>query len=300
MLNSSMSRRSALVTLTSMVPCAFAIDPIVRPIKGSRLKLGLAAYSLRKYLDLKNPSNPKMDLMAFADFAAANGCDAIEPTSYYFQDTSIAGILKLKNHCARLGLEITGSAVGNNFCLKDEGQRQDQVKLVTDWLDKVSMLGGRTLRVFAGTVAKGQTEEQCREWTITCLKQACDYAEKVGVFVALENHGGITATSKQLLSLVKSVNHHWFGVNLDSGNFHTEDPYSDLEAIAPYAVVTQFKSEIQPKGSPKQNADYERLLEILRKSNYSGYVILEYEAAQEPLVGIPTELKALAKALHRN
>jgi sugar phosphate isomerase/epimerase len=64
--------------------------------------------------------------------------------------------------------------------------------------------------------------------------------------------------------------------------------------------VTQFKSEIQPKGSPKQNADYERLLEILRKSNYSGYVILEYEAAQEPLVGIPTELKALAKALHRN
>jgi sugar phosphate isomerase/epimerase len=300
MLHSKLSRRGALITLASMVPAALAIDPIVRPLKGSRLKLGLAAYSLRKYLDLKNPSKPSMDLMAFADFAAANGCDAIEPTSYYFRDTSLTGILQLKNHCARLGLEITGSAVGNNFCLEDEGKRQAQVKLVTDWLDKVSILGGRTLRVFAGNLAKGQVEEECREWTITCLKQACDHAAKVGVFVALENHGGITATSKQLLSIVKSVDHPWFGVNLDSGNFHTDDPYSDLEAIAPYAVVSQFKSEIHPKGGAKQHADYERLVGILQKSQYSGYVILEYEAAEEPLVGIPAELKALGKVLRRS
>ena len=39
------------------------------------------------------------------------------------------------------------------------------------------------------------------------------------------------------------------------------------------------------------------LVSILRKANYSGYVILEYEAADEPLEAIPVELKAIAKSL---
>lgn len=294
-----MNRRFALTALAGSSTLGWAIDPIVRPLAGSRFKLGLAAYSLRKYLDLKAPVKPTMNLQDFADFAAEHGCDAIEPTSYYFSDTSPAAVLNLKNHCARLGIEVTGSAVGNNFCHPDDSKRQEQVKLVTDWLERVSLLGGRTLRVFAGSVSKGTTEEQCRKWAIECLKKTCDHAAKVGVYVALENHGGITATAEQLIGLVKAVDHPWFGVNLDSGNFKTEDPYQDLEKLAPYAVVTQFKSEIQPKGRPKQRADYDRLVSILKKSNYSGYVILEYEAAEEPMKTIPEELKALAKSLRR-
>ena len=292
-----MNRRSALAGLAGTAATVFAIDPISRPLAGSRFKMGLAGYSLRKYLDLKMPANPKMDLLRFAEFAAKHGCDAIEPTSYYFPDTSLPAVIALKNHCARLGIEITGSAVGNNFCLPDEKKRQEQIQLVTNWLDRVSLLGGRTLRVFAGSAPKGITEEQCRKWTIDSLKATCEHAAKVGVYVALENHGGITATAEQLISLVKAVDHPWFGVNLDSGNFKTEDPYQDLEKLAPYAVVTQFKSEIQPKGQPKQKADYNRLVSILRKANYSGYVILEYEAADEPLEAIPVELKAIGKSL---
>ena len=292
-----MNRRSALAGLAGTAATVFAIDPISRPLAGSRFKMGLAGYSLRKYLDLKMPANPRMDLLRFAEFAAKHGCDAIEPTSYYFPDTSLPAVIALKNHCARLGIEITGSAVGNNFCQPDEKKRQEQIQLVTDWLDRVSLLGGRTLRVFAGGTPKGITEEQCRKWTIDSLKATCEHAAKVGVYVALENHGGITATAEQLISLVKAIDHPWFGVNLDSGNFKTEDPYQDLEKLAPYAVVTQFKSEIQPKGQPKQKADYNRLVSILRKANYSGYVILEYEAADEPLEAIPVELKAIAKSL---
>ena len=297
MQDSTMNRRKALVALGATASITSAIDPIVRPVDGSRFKLGLAAYSLRKYLDLKSAVKPLMTLQGFANFAAQHGCDAIEPTSYYFADTSLSAIISLKNHCARLGIEITGSAVGNNFCQQDESKRNEQVKLVTDWLDRVSLLGGRTLRVFAGSVSKGTTEEQCIRWTVDCLKMACDHAAKVGVYVALENHGGITATADQLIGLVKTVDHPWFGVNLDSGNFKTEDPYVDLEKLAPYAVVTQFKSEIQPKGQGKRRADYEKLFSILKKAKYSGYVVLEYEAAEEPMDSIPKELKLLRKSL---
>ena len=68
-------------------------------------------------------------------------------------------------------------------------------------------------------------------------------------------------------------------------------------SLAPYAVVTQFKSEIQPANKPKQRVDYNQLAGIIRKANYSGYVILEYEASEEPLTAIPRELADLAKVI---
>ena len=66
--------------------------------------------------------------------------------------------------------------------------------------------------------------------------------------LALENHGGITATPDQILQLVKAVDAPNFGVNLDTGNFHGADPYADLAELAPYAVNVQVKTEICRKG----------------------------------------------------
>ena len=88
---------------------------------------------------------------------------------------------------------------------------------------------------------------------------------KYGIYLALENHGGITGTAEQLLALVKAVKHDWFGVNLDTGNFHTADPYGDLEKAAPYAVTVQVKTEIQRRGMKKEDADLKRLIDILRR-----------------------------------
>jgi sugar phosphate isomerase/epimerase len=91
------------------------------------------------------------------------------------------------------------------------------------------------------------------------------------------------------------VKSDWFAVNLDTGNFHTEDPYADIEACAPYAATCQVKVEISRKGQKKEDADLARIVGILRKANYKGYVTLEYEAAEEPLTAIPRHLAALRK-----
>jgi len=115
------------------------------------------------------------------------------------------------------------------------------------------------------------------------------------VILALENHGGITASAEQLLYLVKSIKHPYFGVNLDTGNFHTADPYGDLEKLAPYAVTVQVKTEIQKAGQKKEDADLKRIVDMLKKINYRGYLALEYEAAEEPKVGVPKALEELKK-----
>src|SRR5262249_10276474 len=214
-----------------------AIEPVRRTGK-PHLRLSIAAYSYRKYLDLKKPS---MTLDDFIDLAAGMGLDAVELTQYYFPETTPEYLAKLKGRCTRLGLDVSGTAVGNNFCTSDPAKLKEQLKLVKDWVEYSSRLGAKTIRIFAGNVDKDDTEEKDgteatgRARAVETIGEACDHAAKYGIFLALENHGGITATSEQMLAIIKAVKHDWFGVNFDTGNFHTDDPYADLEKIAPYA-----------------------------------------------------------------
>ena len=74
----------------------------------------------------------------------------------------------------------------------------------------------------------------------------------------------------------------WFGVNLDSGNFHSDDPYAELAKIAPYALNAQIKVVMSGPEKKKEPADFKRLAKILRDAHYRGYVVLEYEEAGDP------------------
>jgi sugar phosphate isomerase/epimerase len=277
-------------------PAARAIDPITRTGK-PKLKLSLAAYSFRQWLDLKKEPRPDMTLADFIDFAAAQEIDAVELTAYYFAETTPEYLAGLKARAARLGLDVSGTAVGNNFCTPDPNKLKAELASVKAWVERTSRLGGKTIRIFAGSVAKGDSEDKARDRAVATIQEACDYAAKYGIFLALENHGGITATADQMLAIVKAVKHDSFGVNLDTGNFHTADPYADLERIAPYAVTVQVKTEVQPAGKGVQDADLPRLIEILRKANYRGYVALEYEAKEDAKVAVPKHLATLKRLI---
>jgi len=278
---------------------ADAIEPIKRNGK-SHIRLSLAAYSFRQFLDLKLKPKPTMTLDEFVDIAAGLDLDAIEPTAYYFPETTNDYLARLKGKCTRLGLDISGSAVGNNFCVADPDKLKEQIASVKKWTEHASLLGAKTLRIFAGSVDKksGDTEEKARGRCIEAIQESCDHAAKFGVILAVENHGGIVETIDQTLTLVKAVKHDWFGVNWDSGNFHSADPYDDLAKLAPYAVTAQIKTEMRRAGEKKgEEADLKRLVDILRKADYRGYVALEYEAAEDPKTAVPRHVQTLKKLL---
>ncbi|MHB1426748.1 MAG: sugar phosphate isomerase/epimerase family protein [Gemmataceae bacterium] len=270
---------------------AAAIEPIQRS-GPPHLRLSIAAYSFRQALDLKKST---MTLDDFIDLAAGMDLDAVELTAYYFPKTTPDYLAHLKGRCTRLGLDVSGTAVGNNFCVADADKLREQIDYVKRWIEHSSRLGAKTIRIFAGPLAKNDTEEKARPRCVAAIQEACDHAAKYGIYLALENHGGITATVEQLLALVKAVKHDWFGVNLDTANFHTADPYGDLEKIAPYAVTVQLKTEIQRRGRKKEEADLKRLLDMLRSARYRGYVALEYEAAEEARTAVPRHIAALQK-----
>jgi sugar phosphate isomerase/epimerase len=264
-------------------------------------RLSLAAYSFNRHLPRGWPkpqeTNSAMTLADFIEFAASLKLDAVELTSYYFPNPLDSDhILALRDQCDRLGLAVSGTAIGNDFCLPDGPDRDFHLHVTRQWIDYAAELGAPLIRIFAGQVPAGDSEGAALDRCVAGIQQSLEYAGERGIKLALENHGGITATADQLLAIVERVGPSpWFGINFDSGNFHTPDPYSDLERIAPLAINAQLKVMIAPNGTAER-ADWGRILDILRAANYRGDIVLEYEESEEPREAIPgliTELRSL-------
>jgi sugar phosphate isomerase/epimerase len=164
-------------------------------------------------------------------------------------------------------------------------------------VERTAVLGAPHIRVFAGGT-QNQPLRTARKLCIEALEECGDFAARHGVLLGLENHGGIVSDADGLLEIIRSADSPGLGISLDTGNFHTDDPYADLTRCAPYAVNVQLKANIRPGNGPSRPADLERLTRILHQANYQGYVALEYEE-ENPWDEVPrllNQLKTLFRA----
>lgn len=259
----------------------------------AHMRLSLAAYSFRKYLQAKPGETPQMNLFDFVDFCHQHDVPGAELTSYYFpEQVTHDYLLKLKRHCHLRGVTISGGAIRNDFCSDDPLAIAADLEHTRQWIDHYAILGAPAIRIFAGKEVKGEQLSQTLKRCAKVCEIACQYAAERGVMLALENHGGVTAKPEGLLEIVHQVDSTAIGVNFDSGNFHAEDPYAELAKIAPYAVNAQIKVEIHA-GDQKQPSDLGRIVQLLKDAAYSGWVALEYEAAPDPLEAVPAWLDKL-------
>ena len=272
---------------------ASALDPIRRNGQ-PKFKFSLAAYSYRKLLLDKDRD---FSLADFIDDCARMQLEGTELTSYYFpQPVTHSTLRALKQQCFRLGLDISGTAVGNDFGFPPGDQRDQQIEDVKRWIDYAELLGAPVIRVFAGHRKGNATPEQTHQRIVSGLEECCAYAGQHGIFLALENHGGPTTTVDGLLALARDVNSPWFGVNLDTGNFHSADIYGDLARVAPLAINVQVKVAVSGPDGQKQTTDFKRLARILREANYRGYIVLEYEEPAAPREACPVYIEQLRDA----
>jgi sugar phosphate isomerase/epimerase len=155
------------------------------------------------------------------------------------------------------------------------------------------------IRVFSGRPRNNQTEAEAHKLAVEGMEECCDYAGKHGVFLALENHGGLTTRIDGLLALVRDVKSPWFGINLDTGNFQgCSDPdqaYAGMARMAPFAINVQVKVLIAMNGK-KAPMDFSRLARILTDSGYRGYIVLEYEENEPVREVCPRYVDELRKA----
>lgn len=244
------------------------------------MRLSCCAYSYRDLL-----TSGKMTLEGFLATCARLGFDGVELTQYYFPEETDAYLNHIKREAFRLGLDVSGSAVGGGFASADAKARLRQIEHVCDWLKKSARLGSPMLRVFAGRRPKGVDFDTAAEWVRDGLARCAEVAAACGVVLALENHGGATATAGEALSLIEPFEDNpWVGLNLDFGNF-TGDVYEQFARCAPHAVTTHAKVTTQ-QDDRREPVDYHRVVRIMRDAGYAGYLAIEYEEPDDPVAGV--------------
>jgi sugar phosphate isomerase/epimerase len=275
-----MDRRSFLKTMP-LAPAAFAAKP--------RLRTAICAYSFRTSL-----GDGSMKYDDLVRLAVDTGADGLDLTVYWFPSTEDSFLVPLRGLAYRNGVEIYSISVRTNMCQPTPDLRNKEVADVRKWVDVAARLGAGHIRVFGGTVPKGETEDRAAGWVKEVLTRGAEYAAAKGVILGLENHGGITARAERIVEIVKAVNNPWVGVNLDTGNFD-EDAYRQIEMILPHAVNVQFKTEIREAKGQNIKSDWDRLTKMLAGASYRGYMALEYEGKDNPARNVPP----LMRELHR-
>lgn len=275
-----------------------------------KIVFALNAYSFNDLLMAKSPRDqqPLYSLANLLDWCSVQNINAVDITGYYFPGypdvPSDEYIGKIKSKAKQLGIAISGTGIRNNFASPDPAVRAADVELAKKWIVVASKLGAPVLRVFAGEIPKGYENkwDEVAGWMIECYKECAEYAKQYGVMVGIQNHGDMLKTADECIKVLKAVNSNQIGLIVDTGNFNTEDPYADIEALVPFAVNWQVKESPFGIGNPIPT-DYVRLMKIIKKGGYRGYVPVETifvrGNAYDPFALVPgmmEELKAADKA----
>lgn len=254
----------------------------------ANIQLALNAYSFNDMLTGKGQPNnkPTLTLLELIDWCAAENIPALDVTGYYFPGypgvPTDEYIYTLKNKAFRLGVEISGTGIKNNFASPDPAARAADVERAKKWIIVAEKLGAPVLRLFAGEIPKGYENkwDEVAGWMIACYKECAAFGAQHGVIIGIQNHGDMLKTAEQCIKVVKAVNSPWAGLILDTGNFKVEDPYKDIAAVIPYTVNWQVKESVFGLGSPIPT-DLNRLMKILKDSGYRGYIPVETLAVKD-------------------
>ena len=280
------------------------------------LKISLNAYSFNKLLnDAIRGRGEGTTLMKLLDFAAQNKFEGFDATGYYFpgypEVPSNDYIDGLRKKAADLGIAISGTGVRNNFTTADAAVRQQGVDHIKQYVEVAARLGAPVIRVFADTqmraqtwetVAPGKKRSEVQDWIAAALRECAEHGKKFKVKIGVQNHGDFLKTGQDLMTLVKAVGSEWCGPIVDTGYFKSDDPYNDIALVAPHAVNWQVKQS--PLGEESEvPTDLVKLLNIVRKSGYSGFLPIETLSPQgkpyDPWTVVPAFQKELREAIQK-
>ena len=262
----------------------------------ARLKLSLNAYSFNKPL-----LDGSMTIDDLLDFCAGKGFDGVDITGYYFKGYPVVPsdeyIYHIKQKAFRLCLDLGCTGVRNDFTWSDPAKRAEEKKLVKDWVVVASKLGAKALRIFAGNLSKEKFSwDERAEWIAADIIECAEFAKNYGVMIALQNHNDFLKIPSDVEKMLKLINHRWVGLMLDTGSYHTEDPYRDIERTVKYAITWQMKEKIF-FGESQVDTDYNRLIGIVKRGGYTGYLPLETLGEGDPYAKVEALLEKVQKAL---
>lgn len=311
----SNTRRHFLKLATTAAAASIAGAAKAAGGKEPPFKISLAEWSLNKGMFKKGGAEP-VEHLDFAKIARSLDIGGIEYVNQMFfdkaEDKAYLGEMKKRQDGEGVkGLLIMCDREGN-LGDPDDAKRKKTVENHLKWLDAAVFLGCHSIRVNAASDPKLTWEEQ-RKLAADGLHQLCVEGDKRGLFVVVENHGGLSSNGKWLTEVMKEADHARVGVLPDFGNFYTNrdkgelyNPYQGLREFMPWvkqAVSAKAydwdtgagKFYTEDRREPREmTLDYERLVGIVLKAGYKGYIGIEYEGQKHTEIeGIKRTKQAL-------
>jgi len=164
------------------------------------------------------------------------------------------------------------------------------------WIEAAHHLGCKSIRVNARS---GGSRQQQLDLVTDSLTQLSKFAAPLGINIIVENLWGSDYSYKAnfIADVMKNVNMNNCGTLPDLNNFRYDDPYKSTAIIMPWAKAVSAKSmDFDPKGREKY-IDYFRMMDIVHKSGFNGYIGIEWEGCKKsPMEGVLLTKALLEKA----
>tara|TARA_Y100000768_G_scaffold310269_1_gene244623 strand:+ start:538 stop:1455 length:918 start_codon:yes stop_codon:yes gene_type:complete len=255
-----------------------------------QLKISLAQWSLNKAI-----KSGELSPLDFAKKARSFDIDAIEYVSgLYTNHTDTLKKISMQKLSKELLKRSDDYGIDNVLIMIDSqgslasSNKKERLKAIDNhkkWIDFSYEIGCETMRVNLS----GETKlDRWTENSIKSLTELSDYNKNINVVV--ENHGGLSSNGKYLSNVMSKVNIDNCGTLPDFGNFCIDgspracnewyDIYKGVEELMPYAHAVSAKSYDFDDSGNETKIDYSKMIDIVKKAGYKGYIGIEYEGSR--------------------
>ena len=237
-----------------------------------RFEISLAAWSMHRLFFAK-----QIDQLGMVDMTQQLGIGAIELVNTFFPSPQYAYLKQLRQRADDLGVKIPLIMCDGegSMAAPDKASRLQAVKNHHKWIDIAAVLGCHSIRCNTGA-RDGDPDalDRCAE----SFPLLIEYADAAGINVLIENHWGPSSDPAWLMTLMDRIPHRRFGTLPDFGNFPaTVDAYSAVQQMMPRALAVSAKSHDFGADGNETKIDYPRMLDIVTRAGYRGYVGIEFE-----------------------
>lgn len=284
------------------------------------MKIGVSSYSFKNYV-LKMGCD-YLNICNLAKGLGFDGIEFVELDSGALKSNAdpCTTAIMLKDHCAKIGLDIIAYTVGANLLADD---KEEELRRAKERIDVAVLLGAPIFRhdvCYSLPEKEGYTYENAIDEIVPFIKELTEYAAERGIKTCTENHGYIFQHPKRLEKLIDTVGHPNYGWLCDIGNFLCVD--ADVkESVAVAALYTihvhakdflwKPQTEARPQGYFGTSGGchlkgtvlgegivpVEESVNILKNSGYDGWVSLEFEGEEDTLVALKKGRERLLKIM---
>ena len=207
-------------------------------------------------------------------------------------DATAEDVAAVKNLAAEVGVQVT--ALGGGAVVGIEGDvAEDRCDELMKVIDLADALDARIIRVFTEhdfthskhyVLPAERVTDALYETLAAAFNKLGEYALAKNVSLAIENHGGTSATGAGLQRLLDRVSFPSVGVTYDPANYAYggEDPCAALQAVRDRVLYTHWKDVAHTDGKVEYRAfgegdiDWPPILRMLL-AEFEGIWAIEYE-----------------------